>query len=173
MKTRPIKPGTLRYLNSAIEFFKKKHGLKSLSCRIKFARFRDSCVWTKCYENILTLGHYNPIANEIVIEGCDYHSRNQLVRTLFHELTHYWQVKIAKKLTYNVQFKNQQVDPLFSDQSLIKDYYHANVSFRELLYELRPTNWIFYWFKPHEIEARLEANKLFDEWNIPEYKGKV
>lgn len=173
MRNRPIKPSTIRYLNSAIEFFKRKHGLESLSCKIEFKRFRDYGTTKRHFKHLRTLGSYEPISNKIEVEGCDFHPRNQLVRTLFHELTHYWQTKVVKKLTFIYEFANQQVSKDYSDQSLIKDWYHGHPVSRKVLYDNASTDNTFYWFKPQEVEARKVAKEMFDEWNMPEYKGKL
>ncbi len=174
-RSRLIKKGTLQYLESAVSFFKKKHGLTSIDCEIEYRRHRDTGVLVAFFGRFTTLGDYDIVTNKIRIHGCDYYSRNQLVNTLFHELTHYWQSKIVKTLKRLTLIPNGELCQDFNEnRSLINDWYHTYPKVSKAVYynNVDTTN-IDYRNKPHEIEARKMAEEMFQEWNMPEHKGKI
>jgi len=174
-RSRPIKKGTLKYLNSAIEFFKKEMGINEIDCEISFLRYRDTEALTKYFWRFTTLGSYDIVDNKIEIEGCDYYPRNQLVKTLFHELTHYWQAKVIKKLRRVKSFRNGEFcQDHYGDKSLINDWYHMYPSATaRTFYDTVDTTNIPYYIRPHEIEARKMADQMFEKWNVPTVKGKI
>lgn len=175
-RTKPISKGTLRYLESALAFFKRKYGLSDVSCSVEYKRHRDTLVLRRFFGIIHVKGHYTPTENKIGIEGCDCRSRNELVHTLFHELVHYWQYMIVKKLRY--VFFEQNTNPSGCQPSgervILDDWYHTYPKQVPVLYyDSIAVDSIDYWNRPYEIEARELADKLFEEWNLPEHKGKV
>ena len=124
-RSRPIKKGTLKYLQSALEFFKKKHGLTSIDCQIEYKRYRDTKVLTTFFGRFTTLGSYDIVDNKIQVYGCDYYPRNQLVSTLFHELVHYWQAKIIKSLKKEFIHLDEFCQGFNETRSFITDWYHC------------------------------------------------
>jgi len=174
-RSRPIKKGTLKYLQSALEFFKKKHGLTSIDCQIEYKRHRDTQALTAFFGGFTTLGSYDIVDNKIRVYGCDYYPRNQLVNTLFHELVHYWQAKILKSLKRITMVRNGEMcQDHYPDKPLITDWYHSypKITMRIAHNDVDTTD-IDYRNKPHEIEARKLADEMFQEWNMPEFKGKI
>ena len=176
-RTKPISKGTLRYLESALAFFKRKYGLKDVSCSIEYLRHRDTHVLVRFFGNLHLLGHYTPKTNKIGIEGCDYRPRNELVKALFHELTHYWQYMVVKKLRYLMFEENTNpsgCQPSGKERVILNDWYHTYPKqIPVLYYDSIDVSGIDYWNRPHEIEARKVAEDLFEEWNLPENKGKI
>ncbi len=171
-RNRPIKQGTLKYLQSALEFFKKKHGLNSIDCQIGYVSNLDC--WSLFLGGFTTLGSYDIVDNKITVYGCNHYSRNQLVKTLFHELIHYWQSKIVKTLKRVAHIHNGELCQDFNEnRSLIKDWYHCYPQVMRIVHNNVDTTNIDYRNKPHEIEARQLANELFQEWNMLEFKGKI
>lgn len=157
-------------LHSAIEFFKFKNNLESIDCKFIFNEKYVISLFG------IILGNYDIKNNIIEICGCKYRSRNDLVKTVFHELIHYWQCKIVKKLKLESRFKNGEFcQDINENKSLIKDvyHYHEHPHVINILYNNLETNNIEYRKKPHEIEATDLSNELFNEWNLPKFKGKL
>ena len=60
------------------------------------------------------------------------------------------------------------------DRPLINDWYHSYpLATMRLAHNNVDTTSIDYKNKPHEIEARKLADEMFQEWNMPEFKGKI
>lgn len=180
-----MKPITTQYLESAVQFFKRKFGIDKVDCGFKFEPFQ------KGYRKIpkeylalfpITLGYYDPFTNTIGINGIDQRSRNELVETMFHELAHWWQHKIVGTLEI-LRVPPQSCgcgdcNDVVTEKSVLDDYYHqytrplSPYARKKVFYNKIDTTSIIYWDKPYEVEARKMAEELFKEWNQPEHKGK-
>lgn len=148
---------TLRYLHGALEFFKQFHKLSSITCEIDFS-----------YElSRNTLGYYDIEKNKIKIYFCHIRSRNELVKTLLHELVHYWQAQIVKTLKIVSFIRNEDFCQSFPEnRSCLLDAYHSpEFQVKKVLYQNIDTSVIDYWDRPHEMEARQKSQELFTAWN--------